>query len=226
MRLDTKVLQTNIQAVQALIEKNQLKNTNVDLIAVTKYVDSPTIRQMNQLGLSKFAENRAEDLLKKQEDLKELTHELEWHFVGRLQRRPVRKIINKIDYLHSLDRLSLIEEIDKKAKAPVKCFLQVNISGEEQKAGFKPEEVLQTIKRIKDYPNIYIVGLMTMAPCDEKAETVREYFKQLRTLQEKVSSLKLAYAPCTELSMGMSDDYPIAIQEGATMIRIGRALYK
>lgn len=226
MRLDTKVLQTNIQAVQALIEKNQLKNTNVDLIAVTKYVDSPTIRQMNQLGLSKFAENRAEDLLKKQEDLKELTHELEWHFVGRLQRRPVRKIINKIDYLHSLDRLSLIEEIDKKAKAPVKCFLQVNISGEEQKAGFKPEEVLQTIKRIKDYPNIYIVGLMTMAPYEEKAETVREYFKQLRTLQAKVSSLKLAYAPCTELSMGMSDDYPIAIQEGATMIRIGRALYK
>ena len=108
----------------------------------------------------------------------------------------------------------------------MKCFLQVNVSGEEQKAGFKPEEVLSVVEELKNSPNIYLVGLMTMAPHEESEEQLREHFSALKTLQEEVAEMNLDYAPCLELSMGMSNDYEIAIQEGATMVRVGRMLFK
>ena len=222
--LDRKLLQKNIDSIFEKINENKQSDTPVELIAVSKYVESDVIREMVESGLSKFAENRTDSLLKKQEELGELNNDIAWHFVGRLQTRPVRKMINLIDYLHSLDRMSLIKEVDKRAEKPVKCFLQVNISGEEQKAGFKPEEVLSTVEQLEDYPNIHLVGLMTMAPHDESEERLRDYFRALKDLQVEVSSMNLEYAPCTELSMGMSEDYPIAIQEGATMVRVGRAL--
>ena len=224
--MNQEILQANIQQVQETIEKNAPENSNVDLIAVTKYIESDVLRKMVDSGISKVAENRTESLLEKQEELGELSQSIEWHFVGRLQTRPVRKIINQIDYLHSLDRMSLIKEVNKRAEQPVKCFLQVNVSGEEQKAGFKPEEVLSVVEELKNSPNIYLVGLMTMAPHEESEEQLREHFSALKTLQEEVAKLNLDYAPCLELSMGMSNDYEIAIQEGATMVRVGRMLFK
>jgi hypothetical protein len=224
--MNQEILQANIQQVQETIEKNAPENSNVDLIAVTKYIESDVLRKMVDSGISKVAENRTESLLEKQEELGELSQSIEWHFVGRLQTRPVRKIINQIDYLHSLDRMSLIKEVNKRAEQPVKCFLQVNVSGEEQKAGFKPEEVLSVVEELKNSPNIYLVGLMTMAPHEESEEQLREHFSALKTLQEEVAELNLDYAPCLELSMGMSNDYEIAIQEGATMVRVGRMLFK
>ena len=224
--MNQEILQANIQQVQETIEKNAPENSNVDLIAVTKYIESDVLRKMVDSGISKVAENRTESLLEKQEELGELSQSIEWHFVGRLQTRPVRKIINQIDYLHSLDRMSLIKEVNKRAEQPVKCFLQVNVSGEEQKAGFKPEEVLSVVEELKNSPNIYLVGLMTMAPHEESEEQLREHFSALKTLQEEVAALNLDYAPCLELSMGMSNDYEIAIQEGATMVRVGRMLFK
>ena len=224
--MNQEILQANIQQVQETIEKNAPENSNVDLIAVTKYIESDVLRKMVDSGISKVAENRTESLLEKQEELGELSQSIEWHFVGRLQTRPVRKIINQIDYLHSLDRMSLIKEVNKRAEQPVKCFLQVNVSGEEQKAGFKPEEVLSVVEELKNSPNIYLVGLMTMAPHEESEEQLREHFSALKTLQEEVAEMNLDYAPCLELSMGMSNDYEIAIQEGATMVRVGRMLFK
>ncbi len=224
--MNQEILQANIQQVQETIEKNAPENSNVDLIAVTKYIESDVLRKMVDSGISKVAENRTESLLEKQEELGELSQSIEWHFVGRLQTPPVRKIINQIDYLHSLDRMSLIKEVNKRAEQPVKCFLQVNVSGEEQKAGFKPEEVLSVVEELKNSPNIYLVGLMTMAPHEESEEQLREHFSALKTLQEEVAELNLDYAPCLELSMGMSNDYEIAIQEGATMVRVGRMLFK
>lgn len=222
--MDIKLLQKNIDSVLENMNKNKQNDASVELIAVSKYVESDVIREMVESGLRKFAENRTDSLLEKQEELGEVNNSIEWHFVGRLQTRPVRKMINQIDYLHSLDRMSLIKEVNKRAENPVKCFLQVNISGEDQKAGFKPEEVLSTVEQLKDYPNIHLVGLMTMAPHDESEEQLRGYFRALKNLQVEVASLNLNYAPCTELSMGMSNDYEIAVQEGATMIRVGRAL--
>lgn len=223
--MDREILQKNIQNVQNTIEKNKPTDSNVELIAVTKYVESDVIREMVDCGITKIAENRTEHLLQKQEDLGELSKTIEWHFIGRLQTRPVRKMINQIDYLHSLDRISLIKEVNKRAEQPVKCFLQVNMSGEEQKAGFKPNEVMGIVKQLKDYPNIHLVGLMMMAPYEESEEQLRTYFKALKNLQVEVAHLNLEYAPCTELSMGMSNDYEIAIQEGSTVVRLGRTLF-
>lgn len=224
--MDREILQKNIQNVQNTIEKNKPTDSNVELIAVTKYVESDVIREMVDCGITKIAENRTEHLLQKQEDLGELSKTIEWHFIGRLQTRPVRKMINQIDYLHSLDRISLIKEVNKRAEQPVKCFLQVNMSGEEQKAGFKPNEVMGIVKQLKDYPNIHLVGLMMMAPYEESEEQLRTYFKALKNLQVEVAHLNLEYATCTELSMGMSNDYEIAIQEGSTVVRLGRTLFK
>lgn len=199
---------------------------HVTLIAVTKQVDAKVNRHLFDLGLRDFAENRPQNFLEKYEALADLNAEIKWHFIGNLQTRPLKNIINKIDYLHSLDRISLAKEIQKRADQPIACFLQVNVSGEETKSGFQPKDVLETIYLLKDYDKIQIIGLMTMAPYDASPDQLHSYFRDLRSLQAQVAQEKLDYAPCTELSMGMSQDYQIAIEEGATFVRIGTALYQ
>ena len=124
--MDREILQKNIQNVQNTIEKNKPTDSNVELIAVTKYVESDVIREMVDCGITKIAENRTEHLLQKQEDLGELSKTIEWHFIGRLQTRPVRKKMNQIDYLHSLDRIYLIKEGNKRAEQPAKRFPHIN----------------------------------------------------------------------------------------------------
>ena len=119
-----------------------------------------------------------------------------------------------------------MKEVNKRAENPVKAFLQVNISGEEQKAGFTPSKLLEVIQKMEIYPMIEVVGLMTMAPHDANEDQLQTYFKNMKSLQKEIQSLNLAYAPCNELSMGMSNDFSIAVQEGATMIRVGNAIYK
>lgn len=223
--MDKTQLIENIQQIKQKISENKKNDQSVEMIAVTKYVDSNMIRSLYDLGLRHFGENRSDELLEKQTELADINEEITWHFIGQLQRRPVRKIINKIAYLHSLDRISLIEEVNKRANHTVSSFLQVNVSGEEQKAGFKPDEVLDIVRQIEEYPNIKIIGLMMMAPYDASDVELHHYFKALKSLQDEIIALNLTYAPCTRLSMGMTDDFPIAIQEGATDVRIGRALY-
>ncbi|MCY1029256.1 alanine racemase, partial [Mammaliicoccus sciuri] len=114
--------------------------------------------------------------------------------------------------------------IEKRAEHVVKCFVQVNVSGEESKHGMSPDDVIPFIHELKDFKHIEIVGLMTMAPLTEDKIKLRQYFNQLRLLKEKVQSLNLSYAPCTELSMGMSNDFNEAILEGASYVRIGTKL--
>jgi len=126
--------------------------------------------------------------------------------------------------LHSLDRMSLAEEIEKRAVNPVKCFVQVNVSGEESKHGLSKEEVIPFIQSLEKFSKIQVVGLMTMAPNTDDKEVIRKVFRGLKELQQEIANLNLPYAPCQELSMGMSNDYEIAIEEGATFIRIGTAL--
>jgi pyridoxal phosphate enzyme (YggS family) len=129
-----------------------------------------------------------------------------------------------VDYIHSLDRLSLAKEINKRANKRIKCLVQVNVSGEESKHGLAPQEVINFIRTIKDYPNIEVAGLMTMAPHTDDQSILRNCFRTLKSLQIEVQQMKLEYAPCIELSMGMSNDYVIAVEEGATLVRIGTAL--
>src|SRR5690606_981742 len=172
-------------------------------------------------GIEHLGENRDDGLTSKWEVLGDRPI---WHFIGTLQSRKVRNIIDKVTYIHSLDRLSLAKEIQKRAKKRIKCFVQVNVSGEDSKHGIAPENVISFIRQLKSFTNIQIVGLMTMAPNTKEETILRDCFRRLKELQEEVKGLNLEYAPCNELSMGMSNDYMIAIEEGATFIRIGTAL--
>ncbi|MBF0841588.1 YggS family pyridoxal phosphate-dependent enzyme [Staphylococcus lentus] len=195
--------------------------TSPQVIVVTKYVTIDRAIEAYQAGLRNFGENRIEGFIEKK---KQLPDDAIMHFIGSLQTRKVKEVIDDIDYLHALDRLKLAKEIEKRANHKVKCFVQVNVSGEESKHGMSPEEVIPFIKEMENFEHIEIVGLMTMAPLTEDKEKLRQYFKQLRLLKDKVQSLNLSYAPCTQLSMGMSNDFNEAIIEGASYVRIGTKL--
>jgi PLP dependent protein len=193
----------------------------VKLIAVTKYVSIDRAKEALEAGIINLGENRDDGLLTKWEVLRDKP---DWHFIGTLQTRKVKNIIDKVEYIHSLDRISLAEEINKRAVKKMKCLVQVNVSQEESKHGLAPEKVLDFIKDLQPYENISIEGLMTMAPLTDDEEQLRTCFQKLRELRDQIQNCHLDYAPCTELSMGMSNDFAIAIEEGATMIRIGTAL--
>lgn len=213
----------NLEQIQLNIEraKNKSGNHDVKIIAVTKQVSVERTKEVLEAGIFHLGENRPEGLLAKREAIKE---QAIWHYIGSLQSRKVKSVINEIDYLHSLDRMSLAEEIEKRAEHPVKCFVQVNISGEESKHGLSKEVVIPFIQSLESFSKIQVVGLMTMAPNTDDTELIRSVFRNLRLLQQEVMELNLPYAPCKELSMGMSNDYEIAIEEGATFVRIGTAL--
>lgn len=202
-------------------KKANRKSEEIRVIAVTKYVSIQRAEEALEAGLTDLGENRDEGLLAKKEVLKDKPV---WHFIGTLQKRKVKNIIDQVDFIHSLDRMPLAEEINKRAHRKMNCLLQVNVSGEESKHGLKPNEVIPFIKELAQFENIVIVGLMTMAPLTDNKELIRNCFQSLRKLRDEVRNLQLPYAPCTELSMGMSHDFTIAIEEGATMVRIGTAL--
>ncbi|WP_110112909.1 YggS family pyridoxal phosphate-dependent enzyme [Bacillus sp. CGMCC 1.16541] len=198
------------------------RNPNeIRIIAVTKYVSTNRAQEAVEAGITHLGENRDEEMIEKQGSIQ---GDVSWHFIGTLQTRKVKNIIERVDYIHSLDRISLAKEIDKRAQKKIKCFVQVNVSQEESKHGISEEEVMPFIEELQSFANIEVIGLMTMAPHVEDDHTIRHCFKALRKLQQRVQALSLSYAPCTELSMGMSNDYQIAIEEGATFIRLGTIL--
>ncbi|WP_276211090.1 YggS family pyridoxal phosphate-dependent enzyme [Heyndrickxia coagulans] len=197
---------------------------DVEIIAVTKYVTTERAKEALEAGIQHLGENRDDGLLKKYEAL---GNRPVWHFIGTLQTRKVKNIIDKVSYIHSLDRLSLAEEIEKRAAKldkEINCFIQVNVSGEESKHGMAPGQVVDFVRKLKDFPHIRVAGLMTMAPLTEEQDIIRRTFRGLKQLQQDIESLQLDYAPCRELSMGMSNDFEIAVEEGATFVRIGTAL--
>lgn len=193
----------------------------ISIVAVTKYVTVDRAVEALAAGIQHFGENRDDGLLKKWEVLKDKPT---WHFIGTLQSRKVKNIIDKVKYIHSLDRLSLAKEINKRAEQPVKCFVQVNVSGEESKHGLDPEQVAGFIKQLAQFEKVIVAGLMTMAPLTDDEDVLRTCFRKLKDLQTEIQHLDLPHAPCDDLSMGMSNDFKIAIEEGATFVRIGSAL--
>ncbi|WP_026581487.1 YggS family pyridoxal phosphate-dependent enzyme [Bacillus sp. J33] len=208
-------------AIQKACEKANRDPEDVKVIAVTKYVSVERAQEALEAGINHLGENRDDGLLAKWEVLRDKPT---WHFIGTLQTRKVKNIIDKVDFIHSLDRISLAKEIDKRAANKINCFVQVNVSGEESKQGIEPEEVTDFISSLADYKNIHVIGLMTMAPFTSDEDLLRSCFRRLKDLQKEVRDLGYKFAPCTELSMGMSNDFAIAIEEGATMVRIGTAL--
>ncbi|WWT18547.1 YggS family pyridoxal phosphate-dependent enzyme [Abiotrophia defectiva ATCC 49176] len=220
-----KLIQDRYQAVLDRIQKHSPEGKQPQLVAVSKTVGADQIQALYDLGQGHFGENRYPALLEKQATLAQTAPDIVWHFIGRVQTRQVKEFINQIDYLHALDRFDLAKEIQKRADHPIKCFLQVNVSGEESKTGYEPEQVFAAIEQLAPYDKIEIVGLMTMAPADALEGELHFFFKTLKHLQLLVQEAGYPHAPCTELSMGMSQDYTIATEEGASFLRVGSALF-
>ncbi len=199
-------------------------NQDVRVIAVTKYVDTAKATQVVEAGIHHLAENRTDLFLEKYKALE--NKDITWHLIGNLQRRKVKDVINLVDYFHALDSVKLAKEIDKRAEHTIKCFLEVNISGEATKHGFAPEDIDQALSEILQLDNVKIVGLMTMAPIDADNELLDNIFASMKQLQIEIAAKGIPNIPCTELSMGMSRDYTRAIQQGATFVRIGTAFFE
>jgi PLP dependent protein len=195
----------------------------VKIIAVSKYFGVDAITEAKNCGLTDFGENRAQELTLKYENL---GNSVTWHFIGTLQKNKVKYAVNAAELVHSVDSLELVEEINNRAEKlgkVQKILLEVKTSEEETKSGLETEnEILSLVKRCSELKNIDLKGLMTMAPLTEDANIIRKSFRDLRNLKDQINNKGYNL---TELSMGMTSDFEIAIEEGATMIRIGSAIF-
>lgn len=219
----------NVQEVLEDIKKYSIYPERVKLVAVTKYpvVTREKMLELIENGVFSFGENRVQVLEEKLEILGEEKNKIKWNFIGNLQKNKVKYIVDFIDMIHSINKLSLAEEIDKRAEKigrKIDVLIEINLSGEDSKEGYQLEEFYKDIEELTKLKNINICGLMTMAPNTEDENLIRESFKKLREIRDEVNekfgnNLK-------ELSMGMSGDYKIALEEGATIIRIGSKLYE
>ncbi len=195
---------------------------NVTVVAATKYVSDIEMRDLYNANITNFGENRVEAFLDKYEKLKDINPT--WHFIGHLQRNKAKKIINKIDYLHSLDSIELAKIINKEREKPLNCFIEVSINLEESKDGVPYMEIDDFMNQVLQFDKVKIVGFMMMAIKGDSIEDLKNQFERLRDLRDLVSKKYKIDIPY--LSMGMSDDYKEAIEASATHIRLGRILWK
>lgn len=214
--------------IQAACSRSGRSREDVNVIAVTKYVSLETTAEAYRSRLNHLGENRVQDAADKWRALSGGGEEGPiWHFIGSLQTNKVKDVIGKFTYIHSLDRLPLAEEIQKRAarlNLTVPCFIQVNVSGEPSKHGLSPNDLSPFVDALKAFPSICPVGLMTMAPFESDPERTRSVFRALRTLRDGQLERQGAGGSIRHLSMGMSNDFEIAIEEGATWIRLGTIL--
>lgn len=210
----------NIKKQVQFVKESLVDYPNVRVIAATKYMDIEQTKELVENGIRDIGENRTDMFLEKYEALKNL--DINWHFFGCLQPRKVRDVANKISCLHSLDKLALAIELNKRLEKPLDCYIQVNISEEPNKQGVPASKVKAFIKSIEKYPKIRIVGLMCIEKLTYDMQVLEDEFKKMRDLKEEIEELYYDFAPCDRLSMGMSNDYKIALKYGATDIRLGR----
>jgi len=215
-----KHLRARIAAKCAEFKRNPQE---IRLIAVSKFFGVDAIIEANRLGITDFGENKAQELRDKYEILGD---KVTWHFIGTLQRNKVKYAVKAATFIHSVDSVALADEINKEAKKlnkVQKILLEVKTSSEETKSGLSDEEeVIKLVKHCSNHPNIELVGLMTMAAFTEYEKIIRKSFADLRNLKDKINKNGF---DLRELSMGMTNDYEIAIEEGATMLRIGSAIF-
>ena len=218
----SKVLK-NLETIREKIDTNTVR-----IIAVTKYVDTNSIIQAYEAGLRNFAESKIQDSTRKRSELPETIEKLSiWHFIGHLQKNKVKKVVGNFEYIHSLDSLELAQLISQEAALQnihQKVLIQVNISNEVTKHGFDAKNIKEVLPEILKLNSLNVVGLMTMAPYTEDAKELHQLFSQLRELRDELQETNKTILP--ELSMGMSNDFEIAANEGATMIRLGRILFE
>ena len=222
----------NLEALKSRMAKAAQRSCrrpeDVHLLAVTKTVPVERIREAISSGQRLFGENYVQEAAKKRESLGNLFYETEWHFIGHLQRNKVRLAVQLFDCIETVDSLKLARALDHHAKAAGKrlsVYIQVNVAGDPRKSGLSPEELPVFLAEASELSGIDICGLMTMPPWDPAPESSRPWFRVLRDLRDKTNA-GLGYSTgLKELSMGMSQDFEVAIEEGATVVRIGTALF-
>ena len=211
------------QRITAACNRAGRSNEEVQLVAVSKKFTAEVIREAADCGLTLFGENRVQEAKAK---IPDCPGHLRWHFIGNLQTNKCRDAITFFDMLHAVDSLHLAKELDKRCRQITKVMpvlLEVNVSGESSKHGFTPEAAVEATQAFFDFPQLELHGLMTMAPFSCQPENSRPYFQKLREVKSACED-KLG-APLPELSMGMSGDFEIAIEEGASLVRLGTILF-
>lgn len=213
------------ERVKAACERAGRVREDVTLIAVSKTKPEERILELMEIGVRDFGENKVQDLCKKMEDIPGENH---WHFIGTLQRNKVKYLVGSpVCLIHSVDSVRLAAEIEKEAAkkdVQMPVLLEINIGGEETKSGVTPEEAEDFLREVAAMPHVLVKGLMTVAPPGDN-ETNIPYFRQMRELRNQLAALALPGVEMKELSMGMTDDFEAAIAEGATMIRVGTAIF-
>ncbi|MDF2880067.1 MAG: putative pyridoxal phosphate enzyme YggS family [Clostridiaceae bacterium] len=226
-------MKENIQLIYEKIRKiakeNNRNSEDITLIAVSKTYPTDKIFEAYKFGVTNFGENKEQELSVKTKELYDIKS-IQWHFIGHLQCNKVKKIIDKVALIHTVDSIKLATEIQKQAEQrEIICniLIQINISQEETKFGINKEELINMIEKIKNYKNIRIQGLMTIAPNTEDKEVIKKVFRETKCLYDSIQSkygnsynIDFKY-----LSMGMSKDFSLAIEEGANMVRIGSAIF-
>jgi len=229
----TQSVQNILKEITQISQQNQRDINEITLVAVSKTKPIEAIVKAYEAGLRHFGENRAEELEKKAQTLAHLT-DIKWHFIGHLQSRQSKPIAKYAHYFHAVDRVKIAERLSSQLDHVLPIFIEVNLSGEESKAGFdlkywetseeQRQVFLSAIQTIMSLKNIQIKGLMTMAAFEASESTIRNVFKRLKNLMIWLNTT-FPHLQATDLSMGMSNDFHIAIEEGATYIRIGSAIF-
>ena len=219
----------NLKYVNERIQKSCLKagrdEKEVTLIAVSKTKPVPDLMEAYQEGCREFGENKVQELVDKYEVMPKDIH---WHMIGHMQRNKVKYIIDKVDLIHSVDSVRLAETIDKEAEkhnVTANILIEVNVAKEESKFGLMPEEVPALVEQISKFSHIRVKGLMTIAPFVENPEDNRPVFAHLRKLSVDIAKKNIDNITMSILSMGMKNDYQVAIEEGATMVRVGTGIF-
>ena len=199
---------------------------SVQLIAVSKTKPVPDLMEALNYGHNVFGENKVQEIRDKVEAMG--TEGIHWHMIGHLQANKVKYLIGVVDLIHSVDNDKLAAEIEKQAAkhdVVMDVLCEVNMAGEETKFGLKPEETMDFVKRISELPHLKVRGLMTIAPYTEDPESNRVYFKGLRELKDRINAEHIPGVDMDTLSMGMTGDYEVAIEEGATLVRVGTGIF-
>ncbi len=213
------------KCIQEACDRSGRKREEVTLIAVSKTKPVEAIYKVMQTGIVDYGENKVQELTDKIETISE---PLNWHMIGHLQRNKVKYIVDKVKLIHSVDSLRLAEQISIEAvkkNVEVDILIEVNIAEETSKFGLNTQEVIELVKAVSTLPNVHIKGLMTVAPFTENPEDNRLYFRNLKQLSVDIAQKNIDNVTMNELSMGMTGDYEVAIEEGATMVRVGTGIF-
>lgn len=221
-------LEKIFEKISKICHKTDRSENEIKIIAITKGQSPEKIREAIECGVLRIGENRIQEALKK---IPFLSHQkIELHFVGQLQTNKVKQMLLHFHYLHSLDRIKLAQTIHTQAlkmnaKRSFPVLVQVNLTGKETQGGVSEKDLVPLIEETIKYPELDIQGLMTIGPYPANEQETRQVFRRLWELKEAINALKIPGVCLRELSMGMSEDFEIAIEEGATMIRLGRAIF-